>query len=90
MTRPTDVEAHSRLLRRLTVIVDVDRPAFIRTAAIKAVVAVLPSGNPLRTASNEELLDRVKAPWDLRMYLENGRGVLRRVTRPPVCLADCF
>lgn len=81
---------HGRLLRRLNVIVD-DRWAYsIRLAAVKAAQQMLDDRNPLRSRSAEDLLDSVLQPWDVRLYLERGRGVLRTVTRPPISMRDVW
>ena len=83
-------EHRARLLRRLAVAADIHQPYSIRLAAVAAVLKMLPTANPLRSATAEELLERMKQPWDVRLYLENGRGVERQVTRPPVSLADVW
>lgn len=79
-----------RLLKRLALVVDERRPEFVRLAAIRSVQRMLPDTNPLRSEAPESLLDRTLRPWDNRLYRENGRGILRRVTIPPASLMDVW
>jgi hypothetical protein len=87
---PTQSEDRARLLKRLALIVDESRPYSIRLAATGSVQKMLSPTNPLRSLPAEELLEQAKRSWDSRLYLENGRGVLRRVQRPPISLQDVW
>lgn len=79
-----------RMLRRLAVVADEAKPEFIRIAAIRSIQKMLPSGNPLAREPSDQLLDRILRPWDSRMYLVAGRGVMRTVSRPPVSMRDVW
>jgi len=83
-------EYQVRLLKRLSIVVDLSRPDFIREAAIKSVQAMLPSENPLRLEEPSDLLERVLPSWGSRRYLVDGRGVMRTVSRPPTSLRDVW
>jgi hypothetical protein len=85
-----DPERGVRLRKRLAVVVDDAQPLRIRLCAIKAVQQSLLEINPLRRERPEALLDRIKRPWELRIYLMGGRGVERRVQRPPQELSDVW
>ena len=80
----------ARLIKRLAVVVDDAQPLRVRLCAIRAVQAMLPEVNPLRREPPEDLLDRIKRPWELRIFLVRGRGVERPVQRPPQSLADVW
>ena len=80
----------ARLLRRLALVVDASRPDYVREAAVAAVQKMLSPDNPLRLEAAYDLLDRVLPAWSSRLYRENGRAVLRKVTRPPISLADVW
>lgn len=87
---PIDSAYTIRLRKRLGVIVS-DRWSYrIRLCAVRAVQGMLPAENPLKQESAESLLDRTLQPWDVRLYLERGRGVLRTVTRPPISMRDVW
>lgn len=87
---PPNEDNRARLLRRLAVVVD-DRWTYqIRLSAVQAIQVSLPDGNPLRGENAEQLLDRALKPWDCRLYLQNGRGIMRRVSRPPISLRDVW
>ena len=61
-----------------------------RAAAINRIKEMLPESNSLKRIKTSRLLDTVLPPWAERVYLVNGRGVERQVTRPPVSLADLW
>ena len=87
---PAQSEHQKKLLNRLAVIVDLSRPDYVRESAIREVQQMLPSTNPLRLVQPSDLLERVLQPWETRVYMEQGRGVKRVVTRPPASLRDVF
>jgi len=72
-------EARELLIRRLAVIVDEDRPDFIRRAVAKEVPGspskskevqgTLQPGHPLRAKTPAELLAEIKPPWASRLVL---------------------
>ena len=86
----SQTDDRARMLKRLALIVDDSRPSFMREAAIRAVQSSLAPTNPLRLESASDLLDRILPAWGVRLYRENGRAVLRKVTRPPISLADVW
>jgi|ERR1035437_5903152 hypothetical protein len=82
---PSADESRIRYLKRLAVASDEGVPYGIRVAALRA---ALPSGHFLKDAPDRELSGRLSRPWDVRSYLMSGRGVERKVQRPPTCLSD--
>jgi hypothetical protein len=86
----TPSEARELLIGRLAVIVDEDRPDFIRRAVVKEVQGMLAPGHPLRERTPEQLLNEIKPAWGTGLYLEGGRGIERRVQRPPQSIADVW
>jgi hypothetical protein len=90
MPTQQDDEYRARLLKRLALVADESRPEEIRLAATSAVQKMLPVGNPLRSIPAEELLNQAKRPWQTRLVLQDGRGVERRVQRPPQSIADVW
>lgn len=63
-----------RWLHRLQLVADTTAPFRLRIAAVKALRAQLPDGNPLKGYSPEALLKTVKRPWETR---EDGTPVWR-------------
>jgi hypothetical protein len=88
--QPIDARRRVALRKWLTCAVDTDRPYTIRLAAIRAIQRSLTPRNPLRLESAERLLDRTLPDWAVRGYLEDGRRVERKVTRPPLGLLDVW
>jgi hypothetical protein len=81
---------HKRWLHALRIVADTAQPEEMRLAALVRVQAGLPDINPLKHVRTPVLLQRVLPGWAERTYLQNGRGVLLRVSRPPVSIADVF
>jgi hypothetical protein len=79
-----------RLLVRLMVVAGDEWPETVRVAAVRAVQATLAEHNPLRSEAPKDLLEQVKPLWGTRLCVEGGRGVTRRVRRPPQSLSDVW
>jgi hypothetical protein len=79
-----------RWLHALRIVSDLTLPEEMRLAALVRVQAGLADINPLKHVRTPVLLQRVLPPWAERTYLRNGRGVLLRVSRPPVSISDVF
>jgi hypothetical protein len=82
--------ARVRFVKRLCVVADEEQPDFIRLAAVRAIKATLPTAHPYQVVTAHDLLHSVKPSWESRTYMEGGRGVERRVRRPPETLADLW
>jgi hypothetical protein len=92
MLTPTENReaARSRFVKCLGIIVDEMQPDDLRLATVRAVRQALPVNHPFQTRTATDLLNAVKNTWDTRQFLVNGRGVERRVLRPPQSLADVW
>jgi hypothetical protein len=82
---PTHDDDAARTLKRLAVAADERHSHRIRVAAARS---VLSTDHPLRSLCDLEFAERLTHQWDVRPYLESGRRVERRVSRPPVSLRD--
>jgi hypothetical protein len=76
------------MLDRLARIVDPSEPEDIRRNALEEVISSLPASHPYRLLAIETLYTRLLPDFACRLYLVNGRGSLRQVSRPPVSLQD--
>jgi hypothetical protein len=56
--------------------------------ALAELVSSLPVAHPYRLIPLEQLYERILPDWAMRLYVVNGRAVLRPVSRPPQMLAD--
>jgi hypothetical protein len=83
-------ESRARYIRRLSLITDESRPHVVRLAAVRSVQRMMPPAHPFRSETAESLLDRIKQPWEPRVYLVSGRSVKGLVKRPPTSLADLW
>ena len=78
-----------RFLRLLASIADTTLPQNERMAALEELMEDwLPESHPYRSEPLWSLFDRLKAPHEERLWRIQGRGILKRVARPPVCLQD--
>jgi hypothetical protein len=89
MPRTSDRD-HKRWLHALCCVADASLPEGMRLAAIIRVQEGLPEVNPLKHTRAQALLQRVLPPWSERPYLEGGRAVWRRISFPPVSVADVW
>jgi len=90
MPTPQTEEYRTRLLKRLALIVSEDQTYRIRLAATAAVQKMLAPDNPMRLEAAADLLDRALPSWASRLYLIGGRGVMRKVSRPPTSITDVW
>jgi hypothetical protein len=87
---PETEDAKGRYTRRLGLVTDESRPHVVRLAAVRSVQRMMPPAHPFRSETAESLLDRIKQPWEPRVYLVSGRSVKGLVKRPPTSLADLW
>lgn len=90
----SEAETHAvwkaRLLRRLSVVVDLGQTYHVRLCAVRAVQSMLDSRSSLRGEDAHELLARTLNPWDRRQELRSGRYAQVTVKRPPAGLRDVW
>jgi len=79
-----------RWLHALAVVVDESLPEGMRLAGIVRVQSGLHDNNSLKNIRAQALLDRVLPRWSERPYLEGGRVIMKRVSNPPVSVADVW
>jgi hypothetical protein len=80
-----------RWLHALAIVADGSLSEGMRLAAIVRVQAGLADTNSLKHTRAQALLSRVLPPWSERPYLEGGRVIMKRVTRPqPISVADVW
>jgi hypothetical protein len=79
-----------RWLHALAVVTDQSKPEGMRLAAIVRVQSGLHDSSSLKHTKAPALLNRVLPPWSEREYREGGRVVMKRVSNPPISVADVW
>lgn len=78
-----------RYLRILARIADTTLDQSGRLAALETLVEDwLPESHPYRSVPLWSLYDKIKADFEERPYLIDGRAIWKRVSRPPLCISD--
>jgi hypothetical protein len=76
------------MLDMLALIVDPSQSEDVRLDALADAVSRLPETHPYRSVPVDRLYGQLLPDFACRLYLVNGRGSLRQVSRPPVSLQD--
>jgi hypothetical protein len=76
------------MLDMLATVADTAEREDMRMDALAEIVASLPPSHPYRLVAVETLYTRLLPDFACRLYLVNGRGTLRQVSRPPISLQD--